>query len=131
METTNLVNTVVKALAPKPTVSVSHSSDNQATSSPTGNVLPERVEVDRHVNSQELRETVSNLNEFVQNIQRGIQFSVHEETGRTVITVTDKETGEEIRTFPSEEVLAIAKFIAETKAQHSDMSKGIVFNQSA
>lgn len=74
---------------------------------------------------------MSDLNKFVQSIQRGIQFSVHEETGRSIITVTDRETGEEIRKFPSEEALAIADYIAETRAQVSDVSKGIVFNQSA
>lgn len=57
----------------------------------------------------ELTEKVSNLNDFVQNISRDLQFSVHKESGRTVVTVIDSETEEVIRKIPSDEVLKIAE----------------------
>jgi len=130
METINIVNTVVKAVSPKPS-SVPISNNDLSSTAEIGKALPQDTAKAEVSPSQQIEETVSDLNKFVQSIQRGIQFSVHEETGRSIITVTDRETGEEIRKFPSEEALAIADFIAETKAQLNDVSKGIVFNQSA
>lgn len=56
----------------------------------------------------ELLKAVSRLNDYVQNLRRDLQFSIDEETGHTVITVTDSATQEVIRQIPSEEALAIA-----------------------
>ncbi|MDO9372649.1 MAG: flagellar protein FlaG [Gammaproteobacteria bacterium] len=56
----------------------------------------------------ELTKAVSRLNDYVQNLSRDLQFSIDEETGYTVITVTDSATQEVIRQIPSEEALAIA-----------------------
>jgi flagellar protein FlaG len=130
METLNIVSTVTKAVLPKPS-SVPVTNNGSSNVAEVGKALPQEAPKAEVSQSQQIEETVSDLNKFVQSIQRGIQFSVHEETGRSIITVTDRETGEEIRKFPSEEALAIADFIAETKAQLNDVSKGIVFNQSA
>ncbi len=130
MEITNIVNEVSKSVAPK-LASVPVVNNAQSVETEVGKGLPQEPKKPEVSPSQQIEETVSDLNKFVQSIQRGIQFSVHEETGRSIITVTDRETGEEIRKFPSEEALAIADYIAETRAQVSDVSKGIVFNQSA
>ena len=80
---------------------------------------------------KKVEETVSDLNDFVQNIRRGIQFSVHENTGRSIITVTDKDTGDVIRSFPSEDVLAMAAYLAENKVQAEDAARGLLVNESA
>lgn len=40
---------------------------------------------------------------------RNLQFSIDEQTGRTVVKVVDATTSEVIRQFPSEELLSIAK----------------------
>ena len=56
----------------------------------------------------ELTKAVSRLNDYVQNLSRDLQFSIDEETGYTVITVTDSATQEVIRQIPSGEALAIA-----------------------
>lgn len=40
--------------------------------------------------------------------QRSLQFSVDKSSGRTIITVIDRETAEVIRQIPSEEVLNLA-----------------------
>ena len=130
MEITNIVNEVSKSVAPK-LASVPVVNNAQSVETEVGKGLPQEPKKPEVSPSQQIEETVSDLNKFVQSIQRGIQFSVREETGRSIITVTDRETGEEIRKFPSEEALAIADYIAETRAQVSDVSKGIVFNQSA
>lgn len=137
MESVNL-QSVVKASSPKAS-SVAVSPVDVAVgkveleSGSTGKVLP-LVEKELQGLSEtrnKIEETVSELNSFVQNIQRGIQFSVHEETGRSIVTVTDKETGQEIRKFPSDQVLAIAAHIAEARAVPEAAGLGLMINGKA
>ena len=74
-----------------------------------GKVLPR--EAPEKVTDEKVMEAVSNLNDYVQVIRRELQFSVDKESGRTVVTVVDAETGEKIRQIPREEVLALAKHL--------------------
>ncbi len=57
----------------------------------------------------EISDKLSRLNDFVQHINRDLEFSLHEESGRTVVTVLDSETEKVIRKIPSDEVLRIAE----------------------
>ena len=66
---------------------------------------------------EELQSAVSKINDYVQNIQRSLQFTVDEESGRDVVTVLDTETEEIIRQYPSEEVLAFARQLAQQKEE--------------
>jgi flagellar protein FlaG len=66
------------------------------------------------VDEQAIDAAVGQLNEFAQSIQRQLEFSVDEESGKTVIKVIDKESGQMIRSIPSEEVLAMQKRLKET-----------------
>jgi flagellar protein FlaG len=61
----------------------------------------------------ELAAVVSRLNDYVQNIQRTLSFSVSEDTGRTVIKVYDSETDELIRQIPPEDTIKLAAAIEE------------------
>ncbi len=99
----------------------------------SGDVLPEKVELKEEPVTQKgvIEETVSDLNTYVQNIQRGIQFSVHESTGKSIVTVTDVETGDVIRRFPSEDMLNIAEHLAETLALPDDARRGLLIEESA
>lgn len=60
---------------------------------------------------QELESAVSKLNDYVQNIQRTLSFSVEEQTGTTVVQVYDSETEELIRQIPAEETIKLAASI--------------------
>jgi len=60
-----------------------------------------------------LEANVSKINDFMQNVQRSIHFSVSESSGRTIIEIYDKDTDELIRSIPSEEVQRISDAIAE------------------
>jgi len=64
---------------------------------------------------QKLAETVNKVNEHVQTIQRALEFSVDEDSHRTVITVRDSSSGDVIRTIPSEELLKLAKHLHGTE----------------
>ncbi|MCC5796394.1 MAG: flagellar protein FlaG [Methylophaga sp.] len=65
------------------------------------------------VSQEELTAAVASINDFAQNLQRSLQFSIDEGSGRNVVTVLDKQTEEIIRQFPAEEVLAFARRIVE------------------
>lgn len=65
----------------------------------------------------ELDDAVLAINNYVQNIQRDLQFSVDEDSGRNVVKVIDAKSKEVIRQIPSEEILALARQWAQ---QHGD-----------
>lgn len=138
METINLVNTVVKAVESKtamiavpPKESINKDVVNADESAISGHVLPQERTGKSESVRQEIEDKVSELNSFVQNIQRGVQFSVDEDSGNSVITVTDKESGDVIRTFPSEEMLAISAQLNENLAMQDDASRGLLVNSKA
>ncbi|MFT6624732.1 MAG: flagellar protein FlaG [Cycloclasticus sp.] len=139
METINLINTMTKATTPKALSSTASTGkvitnetvEYKVGAAVSGNVLPQEETSKLSSTTNKVKQTVSELNSFVQNIQRSIQFSVHDETGQSVITVTDKDSGDVIRSFPSEKVLEIAAYLAENKAQADDSVRGLLVNDSA
>lgn len=69
------------------------------------------------VDQRQIGEAVENLNQYAQSVQRQLEFSVDEESGKTIIRVIDAETGETIRDIPPEEVLNMQKKLKETSDQ--------------
>lgn len=65
--------------------------------------------------ASKVEQAVSQVNEFVQNLNRDLQFTVDEDSGRTVIKVLDTETKEVIRQIPPEELLRIANYLFDAK----------------
>lgn len=66
---------------------------------------------DEAAGSTSLDQAVRDLNAYVQNVQRSLQFDLDDESGHTVVRVLDAETDEVIRQMPSEEVLALARHL--------------------
>ena len=87
--------------------------NRQATSLPAQN--RETGAADQEAVRERLEDSVSQLKDLVQSVQRDLQFSIDDFSGRTVITVLDSKTEEIIRQIPSDEVLALAKNIASMK----------------
>jgi flagellar protein FlaG len=85
------------------------------------NVQAKKTEEQESQNTKAVRDAAKVLNEFVQKIQTNLNFSVDEDSGRSVITVTDTQTGDVIRQIPAKEVLAVANLIRE--ATESDAQK--------
>jgi flagellar protein FlaG len=61
--------------------------------------------------AENLHVAVSQINDYVQNLQRNLQFSVDEVTGKDVVTIIDSETEQVIRQIPSEEILEVARHL--------------------
>lgn len=77
---------------------------------------------------QNLDEVVKSIADFVQNIAREINFSVDEDSGKYIVTVTDRGTGEVIRQIPQEEMIQISEHLAEFQRTRTGLShKGILF----
>ena len=52
---------------------------------------------------------MSQLNDFVQNVQRDLQFEVDNELGQTIVKVVDQSTQEVIRQIPDEVAMRLAE----------------------
>jgi len=99
--------------------------ETKELSSTVDAVIDAKKEVGEVSSEQQLKpgdvdRALSNLNDYAQNLQRDINFSVDETTHQTVIQVIDSETDEVIRQIPSEDILALAR----TLEHYQDDSKG-------
>jgi flagellar protein FlaG len=57
----------------------------------------------------QVKQAVDEINKSAQYNSRGLEFSVDDESERTIVKVIDKQTKDVIRQIPSEEALAIAQ----------------------
>lgn len=71
----------------------------------------------------ELSGAIKATNEFVGQINENLQFSVDDDTGKTIVKVIDTSTKEVIKQIPSEEMITIAKAL--------DKLKGLLVQQKA
>jgi len=89
----------------------------------------ETQEVDKELSQEALEKVVSQLNAYIQNTQRDVDFSVDDATGRVVVRVIDSESEEVIRQIPSEEMLAISRHLVESL--ETDQPKGFLIELKA
>ncbi len=85
------------------------------------------------VNTVEISETVSEINDIIRSVQRDLAFNVDEDSGRTIISVIDSESGELIRQIPSEDLLAIASQLRdfqEDTVSRGEIGQGLLFSDS-
>jgi len=71
---------------------------------------------------EQLEEMAQQLQDFMGGMNRSLQFKVDEDSGRDVIKVLDKNSGEVIKQYPSEEVLSLVSKLSE--------SAGILIDQT-
>lgn len=96
-----------------------------ALPSTAGVKSPDRVDVKPPVvvDKSVLDAAVKKLNEFVAPALQTIEFSVDQDSERTVVKVIDTVTQKVLRQIPNEEVLAISKTL--------DKLQGLVIKQTA
>lgn len=80
------------------------------------------------VTQEAVATAVQSANAYVQSISTSnrpssIQFSLDQDSGRTIVKMVDTQTEEVLRQFPSEEMLAISKSI--------DRMQGLLINREA
>jgi len=91
------------------TASANNGVDKERQAVAATQVIAEQVEMSR----DEMEQVVSQLKDYVQSMQRDMDFHVDDQTGRVVIQVIDSNSNEVIRQIPSEEILAIARHLAD------------------
>jgi flagellar protein FlaG len=123
--TNNQIAKDVRSASASTTASVSSGRQNVAALA--GNSLPPVSTGSQDVSSEQIQEVVAKLNEHAQSINRDLQFSVDDASGRTVIRVVNSETEELVRQIPSEEVLRISRNLQENIENNS----GLIFQTSA
>lgn len=72
---------------------------------------------------EQVNEAVQNINKTMQAMGQKLEFSVDEESKRTIVKVVDERTREVIRQMPSQEALEIAKAL--------DRLQGLLIRQTA
>ena len=89
----------------------------------------ETHDIDVELSQEALEKVVSQLNSYIQNTQRDVDFSVDDSTGRVVVRVIDSESEEVIRQIPSEEMLAISRHLIESL--ETEQPKGFLIELKA
>lgn len=72
-----------------------------------------RIESNKEAATLPVEIAVTEINEYVQSVQRDLQFFVDEDSGVTVVRVRDKETGDLIRQIPEDIFLNLAQKLKE------------------
>jgi flagellar protein FlaG len=65
------------------------------------------------VDKEKVTQAVSKLNDYVQNVQRNLQFNIDQESGVMVVKVVEANTDKVIRQIPNEETLRLARNLVE------------------
>ena len=85
--------------------------EQKNTTTPTAASRNEVFETE--LSPEKLEKVVQQLQDFMGEMNRSLQFKVDEDSGRNVIKVIDKESGDLVKQYPSEEVLGIVAKLAE------------------
>jgi len=67
--------------------------------------LAERVDEGQ----ESVKDAITQLNDYVQSVQRDLQFQLDDDSGKTVVTVIDSQTSEVVRQIPDEVALRLAR----------------------
>ena len=73
-----------------------------------------------------VRAAAQQIESYLRSSGRSLEFRVDGATGRLVVTVRDRETGDTIRQIPSEEVLKLARSLGESLASVGEASAALV-----
>ncbi|MDH5479431.1 MAG: flagellar protein FlaG [Nitrosomonas sp.] len=72
---------------------------------------------------QDVKQAVKQIEQVVSNLARNLQFSIDDDTGKTIVKILDAQTQEVIRQFPTEDAISIARAL--------DRVQGLLFNDKA
>jgi flagellar protein FlaG len=102
-----------------PNVAVATSSNVAAQPNVTASQSPapaeakQATEKKQAVAAAQLQNVVENINKALKQSNKNLEFTIDGDTNRSVVKLVDSETGDVIRQFPSEEMLAISKAVSQ------------------
>lgn len=95
----------------------------QATAPAPAPVAADGQDAGASGSAADIAEALETVRTALEPVARNLQFSVDDDTGKTVVRIIDSSTNEVIKQFPSEEILAIARSI--------DKLQGLLLRQEA
>ena len=81
------------------------------------------VQKNQRLAAGDVEQAVKSLNDFTAMVAQDVQFSLDEQSGKTIVKVVDTQTQEVLRQFPSAEALSIARSI--------DKMQGLLIREKA
>ncbi|MCK8094919.1 flagellar protein FlaG [Pseudoalteromonas sp. A3] len=97
-------------------------SQNQLNNHYTQQSSEDNSSQNQQLEREQLEKVAQQLQEFMGEMSRSLQFRVDEDSGRDVIKILDKTSGDVIKQYPSEEVLSLVSKLSE--------SAGILIDQT-
>lgn len=94
---------------------------------PEAVAIASRQAVLQQPSPQQLNDAVIALNQAMRQSNQSVEFSVDSNTKKPIVKMSDTATGEVLRQFPSEEMLAIARSID----QFLQLQHGLLLKQQA
>tara|TARA_B100000809_G_scaffold177420_1_gene174943 strand:+ start:409 stop:822 length:414 start_codon:yes stop_codon:yes gene_type:complete len=110
--TANLTSEYGKKQGSESDVSLVKATDNNMvdesiTQQSISNKSVENDDIKSPLTSEQLKKVAQQLQDFVGEMNRGLEFTVDKDSGRDVIKVIDKSSGDLVKQYPSEEVLSL------------------------
>ena len=78
-------------------------------------IAQEEQKESQKVSKAEVESAVTKLNDFVQSVQRNLQFNLDDASGKTIITVVDKQTSEVVRQIPDDVAVKLAQDLQQSE----------------
>lgn len=103
-----------------------HQSDGQVFAEAGKSPPPNQQATASEGDSNRLEQAVEDLNRYVQSIQRDLQFTIDDETDKTIITVKDSLTDETIRQIPTEQAIEMAHKLQDLGDNNSTLIETLV-----
>ncbi len=104
-----MIDKLTNTVAWPPAPSATQAARPVGTAPSSGVAPPVPASVPQPQTQAELGKAAREINAFIQPAAASIEFSLDDETGRTIVKMIDRETNTVIRQIPNEEVLKIAQ----------------------
>ena len=85
------------------------SAQNVNSSAEVSQIGAEKSSQTQEQKDKQLEGAVTKLNDYIQNVQRDLEFQTDDSSGKTVITVVDRQTSEVVRQIPDDVALKLAQ----------------------
>lgn len=103
--------------APRP--SVTSIAQKKQTADVSDSLRPDsqqqQADKTQQASKAEVENAVTKLNDFVQTVQRNLQFNLDDASGKTIITVVDKQTSEVVRQIPDDVAIKLAQDLQQSE----------------
>ena len=107
---------VEAGLSSRPAARQLEATQTRSAMTPVGTESARAVEQPAEVERSQLDTAVTDIQDFVQSVSRNLDFNIDDSSGRVVINVTERSSGDVIRQIPSEEALRLAENLSQIRS---------------